>query len=82
MKSSSFPSCSQNSETDPAFRSSHQDVVRKAETIMKELAVQEKKQVQLEEKKKHGINQQKKLKKSVSEVSFVFRSCVRILRRS
>lgn len=36
---------------------------------MKELAVQEKKQVQLEEKKKHGANQQKKLKKSISEVS-------------
>ena len=45
-----------------------QTVVKETETIIKELAVQEKKQVQLEEKKKHAVNQQKKLKKSITDV--------------
>lgn len=44
-------------------------MVKETETIIKELAVQEKKQVQLEEKKKHAVNQQKKLKKSITDVS-------------
>jgi structural maintenance of chromosome 4 len=45
----------------------YQEVKSNTDKIMKELAVQEKKEVQLQEKKKHVAGQQKKLKKAVTE---------------
>jgi hypothetical protein len=45
-----------------------QDVKKNTEKVMKELASQEKREVQLREKQKHALSQQKKLKKSINEV--------------
>lgn len=45
----------------------YQEVKSNTDKIMKELAGQEKKEVQLHEKKKHVAGQQKKLKKAVTE---------------